>query len=50
VPESEVQYFALGEGFRVAFEMDAAGKAVVMVVRFRGRRCARTGSSRAGSG
>jgi dienelactone hydrolase len=37
VPESETQYFALGEGFRVAFEKDAAGKASVMVLKVPGR-------------
>jgi enterochelin esterase-like enzyme len=37
VPESETQYFVLGEGFRVAFEKDAAGKASVMVVKVPGR-------------
>ncbi len=37
VPESETQYFALGEGFRVAFEKDAAGKVAVMVVKVPGQ-------------
>lgn len=31
------QYFVLGEGFRVAFEKDAAGKIAVMVVKVPGR-------------
>jgi hypothetical protein len=37
VPESETQYFVLGEGLRVAFEKDAAGKASVMVVKVPGK-------------
>jgi len=37
VPESEAQYFALGDGFRVAFEKDAAGKVSVMVVKVPGQ-------------
>jgi len=37
VPESETQYFALAEGFRVVFEKDAAGKTAVMAVKVPGR-------------
>ena len=37
VPESEAQYFVLGEGFRVAFEKDAAGRVAVMVVKVPGQ-------------
>ena len=37
VPESETEFFVLGESLRLAFEKDAAGKAAVMIVKVPGR-------------
>jgi predicted esterase len=37
VPESETEYFVIGESVRLAFEKDATGKAVAMVVKVPGR-------------
>jgi hypothetical protein len=37
VPESETQFFLLGEDVRLAFERDAAGRAVAMVVKLPGQ-------------
>ena len=37
VPESETEFFVIGESIRLAFEKDAAGKAAVMVVKLPGQ-------------
>jgi dienelactone hydrolase len=37
VPESETEFFVLGESLRIAFEKDAAGKVAVMIVKVPGR-------------
>ncbi len=37
VPESETAFFLIGEGIRLAFEVDAAGKATAMIVKVPGQ-------------
>ena len=37
VPESETAFFVMGEGIRLAFEMDATGKATAMIVKVPGQ-------------
>jgi hypothetical protein len=37
VPESETEFFVIGESIRLAFEKDAAGKATAMIVKVPGQ-------------
>ena len=37
VPESETAFFVIGESIRLAFEKDAAGRAIAMIVKVPGQ-------------